>query len=174
MATKIDKRKAWCCTTAGGGRQTQAQCAWVLKKRLHASSIIFNRSCYIMSVGGSSAEVARLNRTKQTNSFAHKLSWGALWNNSATRFCLAPPFARPLYCGHKRSPCGDRLYMYSALTEKILTTEIDKQKVWCCTTAGGGRRKGGEPPRKEAVRVRKSPYFYGWKSPYNFLQWSFF
>ena len=46
-------------------------------------------------VGGSSAEVARLNRTKQTNSFAHKLSWGALWNNSATRFCLAP-----LFCGH--------------------------------------------------------------------------
>ena len=76
------------------------------------------------------------------------------------------PFARPLYRGRKRSSCADRSevlahfhYMYSALTEKILTTEIDKQKVWCCTTAGGGRRKGGEPPRKEAVRVRKSPYF---------------
>ena len=48
-------------------------------------------------------------------------------------------------------------YMSFALAEKISTTGIDKWKVWCCTVAGRGRRKGGEPPRKEAVRVRKSP-----------------
>ena len=29
--TESDKQKIWCYTTAGGGRQTQAHCAWVLK-----------------------------------------------------------------------------------------------------------------------------------------------
>ena len=89
---------------------------------------------------------------KEANSFALKLRGAAQAH--------APPYLRPLYRGRKRSPCGDRYevlahfhYMYSALTEKILTTKIDKRKVWYCTSVGRGRRKENKLLRRSEAEA---------------------
>ena len=86
------------------------------------------------------SEVARLNRTKQTNSFAHKPR-GAQ--------ALAP-----LLRGHYIAAAFSVAGIETFWRERFLTIGVDKGS-FCLSEAG--RRKGGEPPRKEAVRVRKSP-----------------